>query len=330
MSEQSAHPTTAAQDSELESMRKLLQVQTEQQRISQEAEAARQVRLQMCEYLLDAGLAASKLPAPMQTHVKEQFSGKVFEPADLTKAIDAARELVSSLTGAASVTGPTGRIPACSTAKTNSRPPLTICSARHVTQAPTACRPPRLSGVRELYLMLTGDDDLHGGFYPSRVRLATTADFTGLVKNALNKIVVNQWQELGRAGYDWWTRITAQRVFNSLQGITGTLVGTVGTLPVVAEGAEYTELAIGDSPETASFVKYGGYIPLTLELIDRDETRKLQSLPPRAGQRRPPPYLRPGCRHLHRQLRHRPHHGRHRRAVQCHRRYHRRRACQPA
>ena len=61
--------------------------------------------------------------------------------------------------------------------------------------------------------------------------------------------------------------------------ITGTLVGTVGTLPTVAEGAEYTELPIGDSPETATFTKYGGYIPLTLELIDRDESRKLAAYP---------------------------------------------------
>jgi hypothetical protein len=109
--------------------------------------------------------------------------------------------------------------------------------------------------------MLTGDDELHGGYYPSRARLATTADFTGLVKNALNKIVANQWSELGRAGYDWWQRVTVQEQFASVNDITGTLMGTVGTLPSVAEGAEYTELAIGDSPETASFTKYGGYIP---------------------------------------------------------------------
>ena len=36
---------------------------------------------------------------------------------------------------------------------------------------------------------------------------------------------------------------------------------------------------MGDSPETASFTKYGGYIPLTLELIDRDETNKLRAYP---------------------------------------------------
>jgi hypothetical protein len=127
--------------------------------------------------------------------------------------------------------------------------------------------------------MLTGDVNLYGGYYPERIQLATTANFTGLVKNALNKIVANQWDQLGAAGYDWWMRITAQEHFENLNTVTGTLVGTVGLLPSVAEGAEYTELKVGDSPETASFTKYGGYVPLTLELIDRDETRKLAMYP---------------------------------------------------
>ena len=97
-----------------------------------------------------------------------------------------------------------------------------------------------------MYLTLTGDYDLHGGYYPDRAQLATTADFTGLVKNAMNKIVVNTWEELGRAGYDWWQRMVTVEHFNTLHNVTGTLVGTVGTLPTVAEGAEYTELAVGD------------------------------------------------------------------------------------
>jgi len=136
-----------------------------------------------------------------------------------------------------------------------------------------------LTGIRELYHMLTGDYDMHGGYYPDRARLATTSDFSGLVANSLNKIIVNQWEALGRAGYDWWQRITVVEHFNTLNTITGTLAGTVGTLPTVAEGAEYTELVVGDSPETGTFYKYGGYIPLTLELIDRDDTRKLRSYP---------------------------------------------------
>ena len=111
------------------------------------------------------------------------------------------------------------------------------------------------------------------------MQLATSADFSGLVKNALNKIVTNTWDELGRAGYDWWQAISVQEHFSTLNSITGTLVGTVSDLPAISEGGEYTELVVGDSPETASFTKYGGYIPLTLELIDRDETRKLRAYP---------------------------------------------------
>ena len=87
-------------------------------------------------------------------------------------------------------------------------------------------------------------------------------------------------QYLGRTGQswlDWWKDVTVQEHFNSLHDITGTLIGTVSDLPMIAEGANYPELMVGDSPETASFTKYGGYIPLTLELIDRDETRKLRA-----------------------------------------------------
>ena len=82
---------------------------------------------------------------------------------------------------------------------------------------------------------------------------------------------------MGAAGYFWWQKISKVEHFNSLNDVTGILLGTVGTLPSVSEGAEYTELAVGDSPETASFTKYGGYIPLTLELIDRDDTRRLKA-----------------------------------------------------
>jgi len=84
---------------------------------------------------------------------------------------------------------------------------------------------------------------------------------------------------LGAAGYDWWMRITLQEHFETLNQIKGVLVGTVGALPEVAEGGEYTELKVGDSPETADFTKYGGYVPLTLELVDRDDTRKLRQYP---------------------------------------------------
>ncbi len=257
------------------SIRALLQ---EQERVRADMEAAKKVRAEMCGHLLESALAASNLPKPMQESVRRQFSGRIYEPAELNQAIEDARNLVSELTGALTVQGP-GRIHGLFSSEDQLQAAVDDLLEAPRDKAAEGLKVAKLSGIRELYLMLTGDVELHGGFDRSRIQLATTADFTGIIKNALNKIVVNKWAELGAAGYDWWKAISTVEHFNSINTITGTLVGTVGALPAVAEGAEYTELPIGDSPETASFVKYGGYIPLTLELIDRDETRKLKAYP---------------------------------------------------
>jgi hypothetical protein len=237
---------------------------------------ARQVRLQMCEMLLESTLSSSNLPKPIQERIRKQFQGQVFEASVLQEAIQDARTMLSELTAAQSVNGP-GRISSVFNESDKLQVAVDDLFGNTRSDDLKSLQVPSLSGVRELYLMLTGDHELHGGYYPDRVQLATTADFTGLIKNALNKIVVNTWEMLGRAGYDWWKYISQIEHFNTLHEVTGTLIGTVGDLPAVAEGEPYTELVIGDSPETASFTKYGGYIPLTLELIDRDETRKLKA-----------------------------------------------------
>jgi hypothetical protein len=245
------------------------------------AESLRQVRLQTCRNLLQVSLEASHLPGPSAERVGKRFNvqldkGDPFEPGDLENSILEEQALLSALTAAGAIQGP-GRISSMSTSTDQLEAAVSDLFSLPREARLQNIKPAHLTGIRELYLMLTGDYDLHGGFYGERIQLATTADFTGLVKNALNKVVAQQWEALGKAGYDWWEKIVKVEHFTNLNSITGTLIGTVGALPTVAEGAEYTELAIGDSPETASFTKYGGYIPLTLELIDRDETRKLKA-----------------------------------------------------
>jgi len=234
------------------------------------------MRRQMSAWLLETGLNAARLPKAVSERLRRQFAERTFDATELKTAIDEARQMLSELNAGSVVQGP-ARVEGMFDSR--DRLQAAVDDLFHAPRDEKLCTlsVPRLSGIRELYLSLTGDHDLHGGYHPERAQLATTADFTGLVKNALNKLVTNTWEELGRAGYDWWQDISVQEHFNSLHDITGTLVGTVGDLPVIAEGGNYTELLVGDSPETAAFTKYGGYIPLTLELIDRDETRKLRA-----------------------------------------------------
>ena len=274
----SSFSTSAPTNADVEAVRTLLNVQQEQTRLASEADQARAVRAQMCVYLLDSGLGASKLPTAAQAQIRKRFSGQVFEPQALIDAIADQRQLVADLTAGSVVQGP-GRVGAQFNSQDKLQAAVDDLLGAPRDPGAVALNIARLSGIRELYHMLTGDFDYHGGYYPDRVMLATTADFTGLVKNAMNKIIVERWAALGRAGYDWWKKICVVEHFNSLKSITGTLIGTVGALPTVSEGAEYTQFSVGDSPETASFVKYGGYIPLTLELIDTDDARKLAAYP---------------------------------------------------
>jgi len=247
-----------------------------------ELQEMQKARTALCGCLLDSMLTASRLPLPMQNHLRARFAGRIFETEELKKAVDEARvlasELVSALTGSSTVQG-AGRVQGMFSARDQLQAAAEDLFGAPRSREMLTLKVHKLQGIRELYMLLTGDYDMYGGYYPERAQLAGTADFTGLVANVMNKIVANTWDMLGRAGYDWWHDVVTVEHFNTLNTITGTLVGTVGSLPTVAEGGDYTELKIGDSPETGTFLKYGGYIPLTLELIDRDETRKLAAYP---------------------------------------------------
>lgn len=278
--ETTAVQAVAENNKALETMRNLLNVQTEQTRIAKELEEARLARVQMCEYLMDAALTASKLPASVQDRLRKQFGGKIFEAEELQTAIEDSRKMVSELTGGASVQGLKAVVHGMFNSDDQIRLAIEDLLGVERDEKEKNVVVHRLSGIKEAYLGMQGDIDFYGGFYPERVRFQhTTTTFAGLVKNALNKAVVRHWNELGRAGFDWWKKIATVEHFDTLNQVTWIIFGTVGSLPTVAEGAEYTELKIGDSPETSSFTKYGGYVGITLEALDRDETRKLRAVP---------------------------------------------------
>jgi hypothetical protein len=265
-------------DANLKAVETMLQVQKKNQAIDDEVEKSRSVRLQMCGYLLDSALSAAHLPKPATDQLRLQFQNKLFEPADLQKAIDQSRDLVSQLQAGAMIAG-SGRIDSMLSTEDRLQAAVDDLFGAPRDQSMKDKEVERLSGIKELYLMLTGDVEMKGLYDASRVRLATTATMPKLVLNAMNKIILEQWDQLGKAGYRWWEPIVSIEHFTSLQSITGINVGEVGLLPEVAEGADYGELPIADSGEAGVWKKWGGYLPLTIELLDRDDTAKLRTFP---------------------------------------------------
>jgi hypothetical protein len=230
------------------------------------------------ETLLESKLSQANLPAALTDQVRKQFSGKVFKAAELDQSIQDARELLASLQGGGVIKGASAGVQ-----MVNERDRLQA-AADDLLGAPREhgmenAKVARLSGIRELYMTLTGDFDLHGRVFPERVALADSDSVPNILKNAFNKIMIQQWDELGRAGYRWWEKVVDVQHMESIQQVSGILLGEVSALGVVDEGTGYGELEIGDSGETKNFQKYGGLLPITIEMIDKDETHKLRQLP---------------------------------------------------
>lgn len=192
----------------------------------------------------------------------------------------AAREEAHTVQGMAALAPSTGTSPASSAVL---RPGLSgleqVAAALDALIAGT--RPPHgippLAGLRELYNLLSGDYELTGVFQPERVYLAnvTSSTLAGLVANALNKAIVNEFQQYPK----WWEPIVVEQDFGSLQQVRWITLGGVGELPTVAEGAAYTELTWDDLTQVATFVKKGGYLGLTIEAIDKDDVGRLRAAP---------------------------------------------------
>ena len=233
---------------------------------------------QLCASLLDASLSAARLPAAAEESLRARFSGQTFEPAALQQAIHETQALLSELSAGSVIQG-AGHISAMASPEDQVNAALHDLLGATRPSGLESLQTAKLSGIRELYTLMTGDTGFSGGYHRERAQFAATSNLPGLLKNAMNKLILNQWEELGRSGYRWWEPVVQVEHFNSLQEITGVLVGEVTVLPSVSEGAAYTELALKDSAETGTWGKYGGYVGLTLEMFERDETHKLRQYP---------------------------------------------------
>lgn len=231
--------------------------------------------LQMqCESVLESKLAATDLPAPFIEHIRGQFAGRTFTPAELSQAIEGQRRIWAQI-------GERQAIRGVGSVQVQDGMDRLRLAVDHLFGLPTRGDFEKLSGIRELYLMLTGDHEFRGSFHPERVRFAnaTTSTMAELVRNVMNKSVLAQYEKLGQAGYLWWRRIVHEEDFSNVQPISWITVGGFGDLPTVDEGADYTELTWDDAHESPTWAKKGGYIGLTLEMLDRDETQKVRQLP---------------------------------------------------
>jgi len=235
-----------------------------------------------CASLLEARLQASPLPAGLKDELRAEFAGRVFAAEELDAAISRKESVFAKLVEGSVIRGLGYQGPLVSGMRDSLERVQAAADRLLGLALPDHLRDtPRLSGIRELYVMLTGDYDFHGRFYGERVQLAaaTSGTMASVVANALNKAMVQSFEMRPQ----WWKPIAYEEDFTRLQDVKWLTVGGFGDLPTVSEGAAYEELSWADRTETASFVKKGGFIGLTLEMIDKDDVGAVRAIPRKIG-----------------------------------------------
>ncbi len=220
--------------------------------------------------LLDTALGAAGLPAAFERLVRADLPAD-WSAGQLKGRIQAAREAWAETLRPRTVAGH----PQASGMRDSVDQLTEAFAALMEARRPNDVHP--LSGVREFYLALSGDYEMAGVFHGERVMLAnvTSTTMASIVANVMNKVVVQEFQNYPR----WWEPICRVENFNTLQQVRWVMLGGVGELPTVAEGAAYTELTWDDAHQTASWVKKGGYLGLTLEAMDTDDVGRLRAAP---------------------------------------------------
>lgn len=233
----------------------------------------------MCDHLLTTGLSASRLPELTQERIRKQFKGKVFKATELQSAINDAREEVAALSAGNLISGP-GRAISMQNSADQFRLAIEDLFGLERDPSQANVKVHKLRGIQEAYLMATGDQQFMGGFYPEFSLV--TANFPAIVANVMNKMLVKAWKDYENV-YGWWQNVVTVEHFTNLNQVTWVKTGTIASLPSVSERGEYTELPIGDNKETSDWGKYGGYVPLTIEAVLRDDLRAFTRMPREAA-----------------------------------------------
>jgi hypothetical protein len=249
-----------------------------------------------CEQLLSMRLAASGFPLPVQAAIRSKFERRVFSPAELESEIESARNIAAAFGNGDAISGmgnPTYRTTPRVSSMFDTRDQVEAAYERLMGLPPRAelRDVARLSGIRELYIGLTGDRELRGIFRPEHALFAiggaaspvTSTGMANLTANVMNKLMLQGWDAMAREGYLWWKRAVQVGSFTSLQPTKWLAAGGFGDIPTVAEGGVYGELSWDDKAESINFVKKGGFVSLTLEMIDKDDSAAWRSVGFRLG-----------------------------------------------
>lgn len=244
-------------------------------------EAARQERrVAECERALEGLLAGTKLPASFQDKLRKRFGGSQASAEQIQEAIDDETAALAAVLDGQLITG-MGAEKATVTSRTELerfQTSLDVLLGVDVAEAQRGAAP-RLGGIREAYVVATGDAAISGAtdFERALVREAdtTVASFSYLLGTSMNKRLLEEYQ----AWPNEWTRFAAVVPIRDFKQQDRIRLASFGSLPVVNEDTPYTTVSLTDTRATYSARKYGNLVSISREVIVNDDLQAIRQIP---------------------------------------------------
>jgi len=280
---------TAVAERTIEATRtEVAQLQAELTR--QREELAHERRVHESGRVLEAALTGATLPAPVLSLVRNRFSGRVFEQAELDAELNAHRAMLADLTQSGVIRG-MGYERSQVTDMRSARERLqeSFDALFDVTYEGGVVKGGRKAGVRtfeslrEAYASATGDHEVKG-FGPTIRALEsermteadqTTASFSYLLGTSMNRKLLAEYQSWP-AEWQKWATVVPIKDFKQQQRVR---LGAFGSLSTVAEDAPYTALTLSDTQATYSATKRGNLVQITRETIVNDDLQGIKQIP---------------------------------------------------
>lgn len=238
---------------------------------------------------LVAAVADSKLPEFAQKKLIKRFEGTLFNDADLQQAITDYRELLGQATESGRVVGFGDEL----RIDVEGEPERVQMSAAKLIFA--NCRQADIpedirnsdahpfTGLRQMYVYLTGDDRITGRMGP-KARLRQTIDsttFPGLMENVIGRRLIAAYREVNY-GERRICSVGQAADFKTHEAIR---MGYFGDIPTInPELQDYPELTKpSDEKVSFSVVQKGCMITITRKAIINDDLRGFQRIPTLGG-----------------------------------------------
>jgi len=291
--EKAAEEKAAAEKKEAET------ILEEAKRILAETQAER--RLMECGAMLHKKLEASGLPLEMRSLIVNRFEKKEFEEAELDAEIKLYQGSVDAMTKTGTMRIPEsqrlGVSPALSGDHMMELAFMRMVMGRNEFEEVVGDEKRESVALKEYrriedkglpeYVHLSrwysdmcgGWDNAFDGRVAGRMREAniTTSNLTSIIKNTVNIALAHDYSQREQ----WWAPIVKEHDVDNLDDFTLVRIFGVDNLPVVSEGATYTEEDSEDQEETASYIKKGYFMGITLETMLQDKLNVIRTIPKR-------------------------------------------------